>query len=110
MQRIGSVRNAKLVTSFANSIETKVLVGRLAREASISQSELVRRAIVSYARTNGGSNMSTITWKDFVVMLCKNGSTNTSKEISEFLRGRGHDITVGQVAAVKANFTMNRYN
>lgn len=54
--------------------------------------------------------MSEITWKDFVVMLCKSGVTNTSREISALLQSRGHDVSPGQIAAVKANYTMNRYN
>ena len=50
------------------------------------------------------------TWKDFVVTLCRLGSTNTSREISDAIqRTSGQSVSTGSIAAVKANYKMGRY-
>lgn len=49
------------------------------------------------------------TWKDFVVMLCNLGATNSSKEIAQILSAKGETVSTGQVAAVKANHTRGAY-
>ena len=50
-------------------------------------------------------------WKDFVVTLCRLGSTNTSREISDAIqRTSGQSISPSSVASVRANYTMGRYN
>jgi hypothetical protein len=50
------------------------------------------------------------TWKDFVVTLCRLGSTNSSREISDAIqRTSGQAVSTGSIAAVKANYKMGRY-
>jgi hypothetical protein len=53
---------------------------------------------------------TTATWKDFVVTLCRLGSTNSSREISDAIqRTSGQTVSSGSIAAVKANYKMGRY-
>lgn len=56
-------------------------------------------------------NTNDLTWKQFVVTCCRLGVANTSGEIAEAIsRNDGITVSKGQVAAVKANYTMGKYN
>jgi hypothetical protein len=56
-------------------------------------------------------NVNELNWKQFVVACCRLGVENTSGEIAEVIsRNEGITVTKGQVAAVKACYTMGRYN
>lgn len=49
-------------------------------------------------------------WKNFVVTLCRLGSTNTSREISDAIqRTSGTTVAPGSIAAVRANYTRGVY-
>jgi len=54
--------------------------------------------------------MNENTWKNFVVMLCRLGSVNTSREIADVIAQQsGVEVSSRQVAAVRANYTMGKY-
>ncbi len=51
-----------------------------------------------------------LNWKQFVIACCKLNVKNTSKEIANVIsENNGVVVSAGQVAAVKANFTLGRY-
>ncbi len=53
---------------------------------------------------------NTATWKDFVVTLCRLGSTNSSREISDAIqRTSGQTVSPGSISAVKANYSRGSY-